>query len=154
MIRRDPNMTEKLACALLHWLHALGAPIPREHAQLMTADQICSLFQFDHWPIRYADGGTTHPDNLQPSFIAAHREKTATIDVPQISKRKRIVETEGERTKRVMTEIPVIAAVIDGLDEASVARRPTSRLRSRGFDKTRTRGFDNKVRPRKQRRQP
>lgn len=149
MTLRAPNMEEKLAATLLAWLRALGAPIPRDHAQAMTASQICSLFEFHHYPIRRADGGTNHPDNLEPIFIAAHREQTAKIDVPQISKRKRIVETEAERTKRVHAEIPVIAALLD--DDRPARRRPKSRLRSRGFDKTRTRTFKGKVVSRRRR---
>lgn len=90
MTRRDPNMTEKLAATLIALCRALGQPIPREHLQSMTADQICSLFQFDHYPVRYVDGGTTHPDNLEPMWISGHRLKTRTVDVPQIRKADRL----------------------------------------------------------------
>lgn len=169
MTGRAPNMTEKLAATLLAWLEALGAPIPREHAQAMSAAQIVSLFEFDHWPIRRIDGGTNHPDNLMPRFIAAHGVKTATIDVPQIAKRKRIVEKEAARTKVAMMPGPYghleVEFVIDD-DNPRVARppdplrdpelyrprpRPKATLRSRGFDKSKTRTFRGKVVARKQR---
>lgn len=95
MSDRAPNMTEKLAATILAWQRALGAPIPREHAQAMTADQICSLIEFDHYPVRRVDGGTTHPDNLEPRFIAAHAEKTAKTDVPQIRKADRLATAKA-----------------------------------------------------------
>lgn len=101
---RAPNMTEKLAATLLAWLDALGAPIPRDHAQAMSASQICSLFEFDHWPVRRVDGGTNHPDNLLPRFIPAHGVKTATIDVPQIAKRKRIVRFSNASVDRLLAK--------------------------------------------------
>lgn len=75
----------KLASALL----ALG-DIPYEHAKLMSADQICSLYHFDHYPIRKADGGPDEPWNLQPLMIAAHREKTDKKDKPELAKQARI----------------------------------------------------------------
>jgi hypothetical protein len=61
-----------------------------EHSKLMTADQIISLFQFDHYPIRHADGGPDEPWNLPPRLIKAHREKTAKVDQPGLAKQRRI----------------------------------------------------------------
>lgn len=159
MTRRDPNMTEKLACALLQWLEALGEPIPRGHAQLMSPDQICSLFQFDHYPIRYIDGGTTHPDNLMPKFIAAHRKKTAEIDVPQIRKADRIRKKRTPQIAKI--DGHEIEFVIDD-DNPGVARRPDPerdpelfvkprrrKINSRGFQKghrpIRSRGFERRT---------
>jgi len=75
----------QLAAALL----ALGH-IPYEHAKQMSAAQIISLYQFDHYPIRRADGGPDEPWNLVPRLIAEHRKKTALIDLPAIWKAKRI----------------------------------------------------------------
>lgn len=87
MKRKNPNLETKLAAALLQ----LGF-IPYEHSKLLTANQICSLFQFDHWPIRVVDGGETVPWNLKPVLIAAHRLKTSKVDIPQVAKQKRIRE--------------------------------------------------------------
>jgi len=75
----------KLASALL----ALG-DIPHEHAKQMSAEQIISLYQFDHYPIRACDGGPFRPWNLRPLLIAEHRRKTAEIDHPAIAKDKRV----------------------------------------------------------------
>ena len=64
--------------------------IPYEDSKRMTADQIISLFAFDHYPQRKADGGPDEPWNLEPRLIQAHREKTAKVDVPEMAKSKRI----------------------------------------------------------------
>ena len=53
----------------------------------MTADQVISLFQFDHDPHPHAapfNGPSLHW-NCTPRLILAHREKTATHDVPMIA---------------------------------------------------------------------
>src|SRR5258708_10808167 len=62
-----------------------------EPSKLMTADQIISLFHFDHYPIRHADGGPDEPWNLPPRLIKAHRVKTKR-DVKEIAKGRRIEE--------------------------------------------------------------
>ncbi len=68
-----------------------GEPlIPHDHAKLMTADNIISLFHADHYPIPHAEDGPDEPWNITHRFIPAHRKKTAEIDVPQIAKNKRI----------------------------------------------------------------
>lgn len=97
-MRRKLSLKAKLAATLLKLGH-----IPYEHSKQMTADQIISLFHFDHWPIRHADGGPDEPWNLEPRLIADHREKTAVIDVPQIAKGKRI---RGETRNGPRRKIP------------------------------------------------
>jgi hypothetical protein len=54
------NLETKLAAALL----TLG-DITHEHAKLLTARQIISLYQFDHYPRRKADGGPDAPWNIR-----------------------------------------------------------------------------------------
>jgi hypothetical protein len=79
------SLTTQLASALL----ALGH-VPYNDAKQMSAQQVISLYHFDHFPIPRAEGGPDEHYNLVPRLIAAHREKTARIDVPQIAKNKRI----------------------------------------------------------------
>src|SRR5262245_13674667 len=86
----------KLASALL----ALG-DVPHEHAKLMSAEQIISLYQFDHYPIRRCDGGPYAPWNLRPLLIAAHRRKSAQIDQPAVAKDKRIAEKHARHLARM-----------------------------------------------------
>jgi hypothetical protein len=82
-----------------------GTPlIEWEHAKLMSAEQIVSLFQFDHYPIRHEAGGPTEPWNLQPRLIMAHRVKTATIDVPEIAKIKRVTKAQEEFRARLLAK--------------------------------------------------
>lgn len=74
---RAPSLSVKLAAALLALRDETGEPlIPYEHAKLMTADQVASLFRFDHYPIRWTDGGPTLPWNIVPRLIAADKHKT------------------------------------------------------------------------------
>lgn len=169
MTRRDPNKDEMIGALVFAWFEAIGLPIPHEHQQLMTPDQARSLVNFDHYPIRYVDGGTTHPSNLSVKTIGAHREKTRKIDVPQIRKADRIKKKQG---RKPMMPGPVPGGMIEVefvMDDTNpgVLRapdpvrdpelyerrpRPKSRLQGRGFDKSRTRTFGGKVVPRKQRR--
>lgn len=83
--RAHIGLETKLAAALL----TLG-DIDYEHSKLMSARQICSLYQFDHYPIRKDDDGPDEPWNLVPRMIIPHREKTAKIDVPQMAKADRL----------------------------------------------------------------
>jgi hypothetical protein len=120
-------------------------------AKRMTEDQFLSLFHWDHYPILYE---TEHPDrdlywNLSPMFIAIHRKKTKA-DAKIIAKSRRIRKRLNESANEIHGVI-VGTITADGAVHPlpSTPRLPTPRLRSRGFDKTRTRGFDGKVRPRK-----
>ncbi len=81
--------------------------IPYEDAKRMSADFICSLWHFDHHPIRKADGGTDHPSNLTPRLIAEHRAKTAKVDVPEMAKSKRI------RRKEMTHKLQMSALALD-----------------------------------------
>lgn len=139
MPRAHISLKVKLAAALLQLRDDAGALlIPYEDGKLMTADQVISLFHFDHYPIRHEDGGPDEPWNLPPRLIAAHRHKTATIDKPQSAKGKRIREVEAEHRSRM-----------DLIDRVLERSRPKSRLRSRGFDKRFSRTMSGKVVPRR-----
>lgn len=125
-MKKPPNLTEKLASALLMLTDGHGRPlIDREEAKGMTAAQIVGLFEFDHG-IHRAIKGTNHPTNLTPRIYAEHRAKTAKIDVPQIAKTKRISRANNEHVNQLLRKI--------GVD---VPPRPRSRLQSRPFPKRR-----------------
>lgn len=88
--RKAPSLKVRLAAALCALRGADGERlIPHEHAKLMSADQVLSLFHFNHYPIRHVDGGPAEHWNLDPELIPAHREITAKIDVPGIAKERR-----------------------------------------------------------------
>lgn len=101
MTRKNPNMSEKLAAALLIIQDLRGDPIPFEDAKRMSAEQICSLFQWDHSAGFVAHGADNHPTGLTPRFIAEHRKKTATVDVPAIRKCDRISKAHAFHRKIV-----------------------------------------------------
>jgi hypothetical protein len=103
MKRKAPNLTTKLASALLQIKGDDGQPlIEWEHAKQMSAEQIVSLFQFDHYPIRHEAGGPAEPWNLVPRFIPAHRDKTKK-DVGEIAKIRRVSREHEEFVNRLLT---------------------------------------------------
>lgn len=82
--RKHVPLKTKLAAALL----ALGH-IDYEESKAMTAGQIISRYDFDHWPILHALGGQDVPWNLRPLLRAKHREKSSK-DTTAVAKVKRI----------------------------------------------------------------
>src|SRR5262245_28783031 len=78
------NLTDRLAAELLR-----RGDVPYEHAKLMTAAQMISLYECHH-NIRRAEGGNDHFTNLEHMLRSAHRERTRKIDVPAIAKNKRV----------------------------------------------------------------
>jgi len=48
--------------------------------------------EFDHYPIRAADGGSAELTNCTAVCVRCHRWKTSKFDVPQVAKGKRLVE--------------------------------------------------------------
>lgn len=100
---RPPNKTEKLAAAYLEIQRLRGDPVPREHAKAMSAGQICLLFDCDHAPVRVetaqALGWTAeainHPTNLDFKLRPEHRVKTATKDMPEIAKGRRVTAAQA-----------------------------------------------------------
>lgn len=120
----------KLAATLLQMLRPNDAGqlvpvIPHEHARLMTADQIISLFHFDHYPLCKADGGPDEPWNLEPRPIREHREKTAKVDVPQMAKTRRVVKSHEDFRRRLLAK--------DAGEPREKSRWPKRPLRSRPF---------------------
>lgn len=104
--RKHISLETKLAAALLMLRDGSGELlIQYEHGQLMTANQICSLFQWDHWPIRHEDGGPNEPWNLTPRLIQDHRRKTAKIDAPEAAKGRRIRESVRQHVARLLAKV-------------------------------------------------
>lgn len=105
MSKKRPHVSlrVKLAAALLTIVRPdengeLRRVISHADAQKMTADQIISLYNFDHWPIRFADGGCSEPWNLEPRPIIEHRRKTAKKDVPEMKKARKIAKRRAADT--------------------------------------------------------
>jgi hypothetical protein len=109
---RPPSKTEKLAAALLEIQRLKGDPIPRAHAKAMSAEQINRLFDADHAPVRvetalelgWTPSEINHPTNLDFKFRGAHRVKTATKDLPEIAKGRRVTAANEKFRAKVLAK--------------------------------------------------
>jgi len=99
MKRKAPNLREMLAAALLQL-----NPDLREWAKTKTPKQIIAMFHADHYPVRHADGGSTHPTNLVMRLIPEHLEKTRKIDVPAVAKNKRLAKAHEAFRARILAK--------------------------------------------------
>lgn len=99
--RKHISLTTKLAAALLFQpvrdrrgrpvLDADGCltyAITYAEARTLTAEQVLSLFQYDHDTLHALDGSDEFW-NLTPRLISAHREKSK-VDCAKVAKTKRI----------------------------------------------------------------
>ncbi|PYF04980.1 hypothetical protein BJ122_102206 [Rhodopseudomonas faecalis] len=107
--RRHIPLKIKLAAALLQMKRPddagrLVPVIPHDEAKRLTADQIVSRFEFNHYPIPHAAGGPDEPWNLDPMPKADHRERTAKIDIPAIAKTKRVAKAQEEFRRRLLAK--------------------------------------------------
>lgn len=131
------HLREKLAAVLRDLMvevdGKLVRAIPYEDAKKMTADQVISLFQFDHGIHHAIDGEHIHW-NYTARMIAEHRIKTSKIDRPQIDKTKRIVEEQDAFRARMLAK---------STGEQSRPATPKAKLQSRGFQGSRK--FDDTV---------
>jgi hypothetical protein len=162
--RKHISDKTKLAATLL----ARGE-IPYNHAKLMTAAQIISLYEWHHNVHHSAAGKQTvvenvdHFSNLEPILIHAHLERTK-LDRKIIAKIKRMrprAPAPVEFFPRTMEAIR--AGLEEGMRNAYDRTRhppdrysenygaidwkakPKRKIRSRGFDKTRRRTMRGKV---------
>lgn len=94
-------LIERLAAALrdhpnvkLDWLHARN----------MTAEQVCSLVQWDHAVTPHAIGGPLTHWNLDPVLIMAHRAKTPA-DRKIIAKHDRRIENNIEHAAKMANKL-------------------------------------------------
>jgi hypothetical protein len=109
MTPRPPSLTEKLASVLLQLKLGDGWLIPEPIRSTGTAHEILAYVQFDHYPVRRADGGTNDPRNLRPLPIAVHAAKTAEKDIPEIAKGKRIRRSVEETRAIILSRIGQLA---------------------------------------------
>lgn len=101
---REFTLRDKLAAAL-----AIIAGVPFEHRKVMTADQVISLFQFDHDPHPHTapfNGPSLHW-NCTPRLILDHRHKTATKDVPMIYRVRRGVVARLQHEKTMAAKVGI-----------------------------------------------
>lgn len=116
MTRTKPTLSERYASVVLMLKWGDGRPIvDRERAKGMEASAIIREFEsqveFDHG-IHAAIGGTNHPTNLTPRPPPEHREKTNTIDIPQIAKTKRVAKKHAAHESAMAEKISVADDVV------------------------------------------
>jgi len=87
--RKHISLKTKVASALLALNH-----IPYEDSKLMSADEICACYEFDHG-VLHALGGEDAPWNLTPRLKAPHREKSKK-DTAIVAKARRIDKKWGD----------------------------------------------------------
>ena len=103
MARKPPNMTEKLAAALLQLMEVgpdgkLRRIVDEKWAKNKSAKEIISLFECDHWPMSVFMGGGNNPQNLTWRTVEDHREKTKR-DAKFHAKVRRKAREEAEKEK-------------------------------------------------------
>lgn len=91
------SLTTKLAACVSRIFE-----ISHEDQKRMTAAQVLSLVEWDHYPIRRAEGGLDEHWNCWARLIAEHGEKTRKRDVPEIAKNKRIARKHQEHQRRLL----------------------------------------------------
>lgn len=137
--RKAISLSTKLAAALLMLRDEHGERlIPHEHAKLMSAEQILSLFQWDHYPIRHEDGGKDEAWNLTPRMIIPHRVKTAKKDAPEGAKGRRLRSKQDEHLRAMAYKLA--DEIADTVPppypfETQKRPRPRSKIPSRPFNR-------------------
>lgn len=101
MTRKHIPLKTKLAAMILAWDRDRFAvtTVSHEQSKELTADQIISRVQFDHYPVRHADGGPDAPWNLTPRLVADHRRKSK-LDAKDMAKERKVrraVEAHKQR---------------------------------------------------------
>jgi hypothetical protein len=92
--RKHISLKTKLASALL-----MLKDIPYEESKGMSAEQIISLYQFDHG-ILHATEPIDEPWNLTPRLIHEHRQKSKK-DTAIVAKSRRIEKKWSEFTAKL-----------------------------------------------------
>lgn len=126
--RKQPNLTEKLASALLHIRRGVDGDdwLIKGDLRNASAKAICSAVDFDHLR-RWTEGGDNRPQNLQPLPRAEHREKS-NKDNTEVAKGKRFGEAHAEFQRRLLAK-----------QEGNPLPKPTRS--KKGYAKIQSRGF-------------
>lgn len=102
--RKQPNMTDKLASALLHIRRGTGDDwLVKGELRDASAKEICAAVDFDHIR-RWAEDGSNEPQNLQPLIRAEHREKSRK-DTTEVAKGKRFGKKHADHSERVLVKV-------------------------------------------------
>lgn len=102
--RKKPNLTEKLASALLHIRRGVEGDdwLIKGDLRNASAKEICASIEWDHVR-RWAEGGDNKPQNIQPLIPIEHREKTRK-DITEVAKGKRFGKAHAEFQRRLLAK--------------------------------------------------
>jgi hypothetical protein len=142
MTRKHIPLPEKLAALLGPQLG-----VTYERLKSMTAKEINSRFDWDHYPIRKADGGDDVHWNIFPRLRADHIEKTKR-DAKDMAKERKVRRAVGNHAANMVMKASKLPPTVewtswpDPLTLWADAKRKSAKrkIRSRSFPKQR-RGF-------------
>jgi hypothetical protein len=84
------------AATIIAWLE-----LPHDIAKTMSEDEIIGLVDYDHHPIRHADGGLDVHWNLRPMLRADHKVKTK-FDAADMAKERKVRRAVNEHAQRML----------------------------------------------------
>lgn len=112
--RAHISLRVKLASALAELQYLRGDPIPWEQIKAMSADEMLSLFHWDHGEL-HAFTANNHFANLTPRLILAHREKSKR-DTAIVAKSKRIAKKHAQHLTRMTEKLMAVEVRGDKAD--------------------------------------
>lgn len=122
--RKAPNMHEKLASALLHIRRGIGDDwLVKGELRNASAKEICAAMDWDHIR-RWAEGGSNHPQNLQPLPRAEHRAKSRK-DTTEVAKGKRFGAAQEQFQRRLLAKAGLAEPVAKPKRKAKIQSRNT-----------------------------
>jgi hypothetical protein len=126
--RKSPNLSEKLASALLTICRRdeSGRLIPvidPDEAKDMTVKQILAVFEYDH-TVLHALEGSNHPSNLTPRPIPEHRTKSKR-DTSIAAKDKRLTPAHEAFQRKMLAK--------SGVEQQPEQIKQKATIKSQGF---------------------
>lgn len=126
--RKNPTTRQRLAAALLQLVRYRAgkweAIIDYEEAKNLTADEIISRFELDHYPVSVKLGGSNHPTNLTWREKEEHREKTNKVDAKIHAKARRFEKNPQKIRSRGELQYPSESNIKDVKPKRKIPSRP------------------------------
>ena len=94
--RKHIRDSTKLAAMICIWLE-----LPQDIAEAMTESDVLALVEWDHFPIRHADGGPDAHWNLQPLLAGDHKIKSKK-DAGERAHERKVRRSVDEHRQRML----------------------------------------------------
>ena len=98
MKRNHISDRTKLATMVCMWLE-----LPDDLSKAMPEAEILGLVEWDHWPVRKADGGEDAHYNIRPLLRHDHKLKTER-DAAEMAKDRRVVAAKILHLQRMVAK--------------------------------------------------